>query len=184
MKKIVLALILSMLFCLNVFAEGGDVTTTENKYVFNDTGEWVGDGNIPEGEYIYYPGDQRGSVIVKGSYSPMSNFNYIKLYEDDILNAGTYVPASEVGALDISKEGVFLVGKDIKAGTYNITRIDPKNTRAECTVFASIPSSKDESALHNNIDQDLFVFSESKEVTVKDGQYVQIIGCAADFVRP
>lgn len=156
---------------------------TGKKYVFESNGNWVDDGSIPAGEYIYYPGDQRGAVMIKGSYSPMSNFNYIKLYKGNSLNPGTYVPVSETVELDISKEGVFCVGRDIKAGTYNVTRIDPQNTRATCTVFNSIPSSKDESMPQNNVDQDLFVFSATKEVTVKEGQYIQIIGCSANFVR-
>lgn len=154
------------------------------KYVFETNGKWVDSGNIPAGEYVYYPGDQRGSVMIRGSYSPQSNFNYIRLYKGDELNAGTYIPVSDVGELDISKEGVFRVGKDIKAGTYTVTRIDPKNTRATCTVFGSIPSSKDESTTQNNVIQDLFVFAVPKEVTVSDGQYIQIIGCTANFVRP
>ncbi|WP_395546682.1 MULTISPECIES: hypothetical protein [unclassified Lacrimispora] len=158
---------------------------TETKYTFETSSNWVKKGNIPEGEYIYYPSSISENVIVKGSYSPMSNFNYIKLYEDDVINSGTYIPVGESGELDITKEGVFWVGKDIKAGTYSLTRLNPNDNRATCTVFASIPSSKDEFAPQHNIEQDLFVSRiANKTVTVKDGQYIQLIDCSADFVRP
>lgn len=159
-------------------------STSSKKYTFNSAGKWVDDGNIPAGEYVFYPAVRTDNIITKGSYSDLSNFNYIKLYKGDEVNPGTYVPASEAGQMDINKEGVFLVGKDIKAGNYTVTRIDPNNTRAECRVFKSIPSSKDESAQNHNMEQRLFVFKTPREVTVKDGQYVQIIGCSANFVRP
>jgi hypothetical protein len=162
-----------------------DTTTTVNKYVFSTQDKWVNKGDIPEGEYLYYPGDQYRSYVVKGSSSPMSNFNYVKLYKDDIVNAGTYIPTSDVKNLDISKEGMFLVGRDIKAGTYNLTPTKAVGGRAECMVFNSIPSSKDTSTEQKNIDQDFFVFKNmNNSVTVKDGQYVQIIECTANFVRP
>lgn len=171
-------------YIVNEFGEWIQPKETTKKYVFETNGNWVNDGNIPVGEYVYYPGDQRGSVIINGSYSPMSNFNYIKLYKCDNLNHGTYIPVFETVELDINKEGVFCVGRDIKAGTYNVARIDPQNTRATCTVFNSIPSGKDESTPQNNVAQDLFIFSATKEVSAKDGQYIQIIGCSANFVRP
>lgn len=153
------------------------------KYTINVVGKWVDDGKIPAGEYVFYP-ENRGDIIIKGSYSDASNFNYIKLYKGDDVNPGTYVPVSSAGQMDINKEGVFLVGKDIKAGTYTVTRIDPNNTRAECRVFNSISSSKDESSQNHNMEQRIFVFKVPREVTVKDGQYIQIIGCSANFVRP
>lgn len=161
-----------------------DKTNEKPNYIFDSQEKWVDKGRIPEGEYVYYPNGQIGDVIVKGSYSSMSNFNYIKLYKGDIINPGSYIPVADSGLLDITKEGVFLVGKDVKAGTYTVNRLDPNNTRATCTVFASIPSSKDESTSQYNMDQDLFVFGKPKTVTVKDGQYIQINGCSADFIRP
>lgn len=161
-----------------------NVSTSNKKYAFNTSGKWVDSGNIPSGEYVFYPEVRTNDIIIKGSYSDMSNFNYIKLHKGDDVNPGTYVPVEEAEQLDISKEGVFLVGRDIKAGNYTITRIDPNNTRAECRVFNSIPSSKDESTQNHNMEQRIFVFKIPREVTVKDGQYIQIIGCSANFVRP
>lgn len=158
--------------------------TSNKKYTFSSTGKWVDSGDVPAGEYVFYPEIRTDNVITKGSYSDFSNFNYIKLYNGDDVNPGVYVPVSEAGQMDISKEGVFLVGKDIKAGNYTITRKDPDNTRAECRIFNSIPSSKDESIQNHNMDQRLFVFKVPREINIKDGQYIQIIGCSANFVRP
>lgn len=248
-KIIAMSLLLSMSFCLNVFAgewkqdnerwkykedngsspvntwkeisgawyyfdEGGymlsDTTTpdgytvgksgewinTENtvaasgvakKYNFEEKGKWVSRGNIPEGDYVYYPNTQMKDPIVPGSSSLNCNFNYVKLYKDDIINPGIYVPVSEAGELDITKDGVFLVGRDIKAGMYNLTPVKGDGSKlmiSMCTVFNVIPSSKDVIAPQKNMDQDFFVLKNRNTVTVKDGQYVQIINCAADFVRP
>ena len=157
------------------------------KYSFDEKGKWVSSGNIPEGDYVYYPNTQMKDAIISGSSSLNCSFNYIKIYKDDTINPGTYVPVSEAGELDITKDGVFLVGKDIKAGTYNLTPIKGDGTKlmiSMCTVFNAIPSSKDASAPQKNMDQDFFVLKNRNTVTVKDGQYVQIINCTADFVRP
>jgi len=165
-----------------------DVVSTGKKYTFEKAGKWVINGDISEGEYVYYPNTQMKESIISGSSSLNCNFNYIKVYKDDIINPGTYVPVSVAGELDITKEGVFLVGRDVKAGTYNLTPFKYDGTRliiSMCTVFNSIPSSKDESAPQKNVDQDFYVSRlKNKTVTVKDGQYIQIIGCSADFVRP
>lgn len=157
-------------------------------YAFENKGKWASKGGIPEGEYIYYPNTQMKDAIISGSSSINCNFNYIKIYNDDIINPGTYVPVAEAGQLDITKEGVFLVGRDIKAGTYNLTPFKYDGSKliiSMCTVFNSIPSSKDESAPQKNVEQDFYVNRlKNNTVTVKDGQYVQIIGCSANFVRP
>ncbi len=159
--------------------------TGAKTYTFNSRSEWVRDGNIPEGEYVYYPVEQGTDMIVKGSYSVMSNFNYIKLYKTDIVNPGTYIPVSEAGELDITKEGVFLVGRDIKAGTYTLTPTKAVSSRAECIVFSEMPSSKDASLPQKNMEQDFFVGKKANNtVTVNDGQCIQIKECTANFVRP
>lgn len=164
-------------------AASGNVKT----YKFEENGRWVSKGDIPEGEYVYYPNTQMKDAIIPGSSSLNCNFNYIKLYKDDTINPGTYVPISEAGELDITKEGVFLVGRDIKAGTYNLTPLKGDGSKlmiSMCTVFNAIPSSKDSIAPQKNMDQDFFVLKNRNTVVVKDGQYVQIINCTADFVRP
>lgn len=156
-------------------------------YSFDKKGRWVSEGDIPEGEYVYYPNTEMKDAIVSGSSSLNCNFNYIKLYKDDTINPGTYVPVSEAGELDITKDGVFLVGRDIKAGTYNLTPIKGDGSKlmiSMCTVFNTTPSSKDAEAPQKNMEQDFFVLKNRNTVTVKDGQYVQIINCTADFVRP
>lgn len=163
-------------------------SSTAKKYTFSEKDRWVSKGKIPEGEYVYYPNTQMKDAIVAGSSSLNCNFNYIKLYKDDIINPGIYVPVSEAGELDITKEGVFLVGRDIKSGTYSLTPFKYDGSKliiSMCTVFNSIPSSKDESSPQKNMDQDFYVNRlRNNTVTVKDGQYIQIIGCSANFVRP
>lgn len=162
-------------------------SSTAKTYTFSEKDRWVNKGKIPEGEYVYYPNTQMKDAIISGSSSLNCNFNYIRLYKDDVLNPGTYVPVSDAGELDITKDGVFLVGRDIKAGTYNLVPIKGDGSKlmiSMCTVFNTIPSSKDSSAPQKNMDQDFFVLKNRNTVTVKDGQYVQIINCTADFVRP
>lgn len=159
------------------------------KYEFDEIGDWVSEGKIPEGEYIYYPKEKMNNPIINGSSSFESNtFNYIKIYKNDKLNPGAYVPVKDTAQLDISGEGVFLVGKDIKEGTYVLTKklIDSASVNvSKCKVFKSIPSSKDKEDSNTNLDQDLFVrMSTSNVVTVKNGQYIQLINCSANFVRP
>lgn len=163
-------------------------SSTGNKYTFDTKGKWVKENRIPEGEYVYYPGEQTRSTVVEGSSSRMSNFNYIRLYEDDIVNSGTYVPVAEAGQLDITKEGVFLVGRDIKAGTYKLNQLEYDRSSLNmpcCLVFDTIPSSKDQYAAQRNLLRDSFVGKlTNNTVNVTDGQYVQLILCTADFVRP
>lgn len=162
-------------------------STNNNTYIFEKSGEWVNDGDIPEGEYVYYPNAQTRDAIISGSSSINCKFNYIRLYEDDIVNSGKYIPVSEAGELDIAGDGVFLVGRDIKAGEYTLTPLKGDGSKlmiSMCTVFNVIPSSKDSSAPQKNMDQDFFVLKNRNTVTVKDGQYIQIINCTADFVRP
>jgi len=155
-------------------------------YIFDQKGKWVNDNKIPEGEYVYYPDENADSVM--GSSSWVSNFNYVRIYKDDIINTGKYVPVKNVIELDITKPGVFLVGKDIKSGPYNLIPFKYDGTRItspKCIVFNTIPSSKDESSPQKNINQDFYVGrKKNNTVTVKDGQYIQLIDCSADFVRP
>lgn len=178
-------------YIVNESGEWVDTSKTDTivKYKFDTSGNWVSDGKIPEGEYVYYPKEKMNNPIISGSSSiESSTFNYIKIYKGDEINPGDYVLAKDVGQLDISGEGVFLVGRDIKAGTYNLikNRTDGRSVNiSKCKVFNTIPSSKDKYKTNGNLDQDLFVrISTTNTVTVKDGQYVQIINCTADFVRP
>ena len=159
------------------------------KYEFDTIGSWVSEGKILEGEYIYYSKEKMNNPIISGSSSfESATFNYIKIYKNDKINPGTYIPVKDVAQLDISGEGVFLVGKDIKEGTYSLTKKLVDNTSvnvSKCKVFNSIPSSKDKEISNANLDQNLFVrMSTSNSVTVKNGQYVQLINCSANFVRP
>jgi hypothetical protein len=162
-----------------------EASSTGKTYTFDKKGKWVDDGDIPEGDYVYYPDEHADDVM--GSSSWVSNFNYIRLYKGDIINTGVYVPVSDVGELDITKEGVFLVGKDIKAGTYNLVPFEYNGQllKIKCMVFDTIPSSKDQTTPQKNLAQSFLVHKNTNNtVTVKDGQYIQIIGCSADFVRP
>lgn len=159
------------------------------KYEFDTIGSWVSEGKIPEGEYIYYSKEKMNNPIIYGSSSfESSTFNYIKIYKSDKINPGTYIPVKDAPQLDISGEGVFLVGKDIKAGTYSLKKnlVDSRSVNvSKCKIFNSIPSSKDKDDSNGNLNQDLFVrMSTDNVVTVKDGQYVQLINCSANFARP
>ena len=159
-------------------------------YVFKESGKWVSKGKIPAGDYIYYPTEGLNRTpIVRGSSCTLAESNYIRIYDEDVLEPGNYVPIHEAGELDITKEGTFLVGKDIKEGTYNLTKAkkdDGKTVNiALCTVFNTIPSSKDEYAPQKNIATEFYVSEKrNNTVTVKNGQYVQLIECNADFERP
>lgn len=169
--------------------ESGEwIQSFEDKYTFDLSGKWVNENKIPEGEYVYYPGEQTTNTIVEGSSSRISSFNYIRLYKDDIVNSGIYVPVSKAGQLDITKEGVFLVGRDIKAGLYNLSQLKYDRSSLNmphCLIFNTIPSSKDQFAAQKNLVLDSFVGKlKNNTITVKDGQYVQLILCTADFVRP
>lgn len=169
--------------------ESGEwVQSFEDKYTFDLSGKWVNENKIPEGEYVYYPGEQTTNTIIEGSSSRISNFNYIRLYKDDIVNSGIYVPVSKAGQLDITKEGVFLVGRDIKAGSYKLSQLKYDRSSVNmphCLIFNTIPSSKDQFAAKKNLVKDSFVGKlKNNTITVKDGQYVQLILCTADFVRP
>lgn len=159
-----------------------------NKYTFEAKGKWVKENKIPEGDYVYYSSEKTANTIIDGSSSHISNFNYIRLYKDDTINPGSYVPVSEAGQLDITKEGVFLVGRDIKAGTYKLTQLPYDGSSLNmpgCSVFYEIPSSKDGYVSQRNLAQDFFVGKLTHNtVTVTDGQYIQLILCTADFVRP
>lgn len=166
-----------------------EIPITSKKYIFDKYGDWVDNGKIPEGEYIYYSDTQMRNPIVYGSSSLMSStFNYIKIFKGDSINSGTYIPVSDAGILDIAGDGVFLVGKDIKAGTYILEKNpgDGKSLNiAKCMIFNSIPSSKDQFAPEKNLSVNLYVQMGKKDsIEVKDGQYVQIINCTAGFVRP
>lgn len=168
--------------------ESVNVKDSGKSYKFDKAGKWVSKGDIPEGEYVYYPSDSIKTSIIEGSSSLNSNFNYIKLYTDDMINPGTYVPVSDVGVLDITKEGVFLVGRDVKEGTYNLTPFKYDGSKliiSMCTVYNTIPSSKDQYSPEKNKNQDFYVGKvRGNSVTLKNGQYVQIFGCSTDFVRP
>lgn len=164
-------------------------SNSSEKYEFDKAGNWVSEGKIPEGEYVYYPKEKMNNPIIVGSSSlESSNFNYIKIYKEDKINPGTYISVKSTGQLDISGDGVFLVGRDIKAGSYSLTK-NEGNSRSvnvsKCKVFNTIPSSKDQDLSNGNLDQDLFVrLSTPNTINVRDGQYVQTINCTANFVRP
>lgn len=158
------------------------------KYIFESIGEWAKEEEIPVGEYVYYPSMSNKIPVVKGSSCIANNFNYIKISKHDTLNPGTYVPVRDVKDLDIANQGMFLVGKDIKAGTYNLKRFEYDGSGlviSICRVFNSIPSCDDEYAPQKNLDKDFHVGRvNNNTVEVKDGQYIQLIDCTADFVRP
>lgn len=159
------------------------------KYQFESSGDWASKKLIPEGEYIYYPKEKIRNPIVNGSSSiESSTFNYIKIYKGNEVKPGVYIPTSEAGVLDISGDGVFLVGRDIKEGTYTLSKKPDDGMSvniAKCMVFNSIPSSRDKDAPNKNLEQNLYVqMNTNNIVTIKNGQYVQIINCTADFVRP
>jgi len=162
--------------------------TADKKYVFEEGGMWISKGKIPEGDYVYYPTLSTKDPVVIGSSSITDDFNYIKLHMEDFLNPGTYVPVASIGQLDISGDGVFCVGKDVKAGTYNLTPIDYDGSKLVipmCIVFNTIPSNKDNVSPEKNINQKLYIGKKRNNiVTVVDGQYIQIIDASADFVRP
>lgn len=164
----------------------------EKGYSFTEAGQWVEDGLIPSGDYVYYPFNMGNKIIVTGSKSHASqyNFNYIRLYDVDTVNPGTYIPINEAekGNIDLTKPGVFLVGTDIGIGTYNIIRGERKKDRVDialCLVFNTIPSSKDGDSPQGNIAEEIYV-QENKisTVEVKEGQYLQLINCTADLRRP
>ncbi|WP_143321620.1 hypothetical protein [Clostridium sp. HBUAS56010] len=165
-----------------------DIINSSEKYSFDSDGLWVNKNKIPEGEYIYYPQIATKEPIVKGSSCIAGNFNYIKLYSDDIVKTGTYIPASKSVELDISHQGMFLVGKDIKAGTYNLKGVESDGSKLvipTCIVYNSIPSKNDETAPQKNVSKDFSVGKWTRNtITVTDGQYIQLIDASADFVRP
>lgn len=146
--------------------------------------------NLEEGDYIYYPYYMLQGSITQGSESRCTASNYIHLYKDDLLNPGAYVPLSKAGELDITQPGVFKVGRDIKAGTYTITRITPDKYKAGpdasgFVLFMSIPSSKDRSAPNSNVvSRKTMEAQKPQTITVSDGQYLQLINCTGDFLRP
>jgi len=165
-----------------------EIKNADVKYIFEESGEWVKEGDIPEGEYIYYPQKSTKKPVVKGSSCIANNFNYMKLYRDDIVYPGTYVPVDNIGDLDIASQGMFKVGKDIKAGTYKLTSFKSDESKLiipTCLVYNTIPSSQDEFAPQKNVDKNFTVgIAIRNTIEVKDGQYVQLIDCTADFVRP
>jgi len=113
------------------------------KYQFESSGDWVSKKLIPEGEYIYYPKERIRNPIINGSSSiESSTFNYIKLYKGDDVKPGTYISVSKAEILVISGDGVFLVGRDIKEGTYNLSKKPDDGMSvniAKCMVFNTIP---------------------------------------------
>ncbi len=154
----------------------------ENRFQYN---------NLEEGDYIYYPYYMRQGSITQGSESRCTaNSNYIHLFKDDLLNPGAYVPLSKAGDLDITQPGVFKVGRDIKAGTYTITKITPDKyisgpDASGFVLFKSIPSSKDRSAPNSNIvSKKIMEAQKPQTLTVNDGQYLQLINCTGNFLRP
>lgn len=171
---------------------GAELNIPDNSYEIKSLGDWVGKGIIPEGDYIFYPEDKDNRPIVEGTRSraSISNYNYIRLYDGDMVRPGIYIPvdSATADAMDLSKAGVFLVGKDIKAGTYSLFRGERRTDTVDialCLVFNNIPSSRDNTAPEKNISSEIYVQASSGDsVTVKDGQYLQLINCTANLVRP
>lgn len=146
---------------------------------------------IPAGEYIVYPDPEVAHVkVISGSECIVDKYNFVKLQEGDLTDVnGRYVPIEDVDALDISDSGMFRVGVDIAEGTYNITPPEDDSGHvniAICTVFNEIPSSGDENKPENNIAFMKYVLKRKGTipVTVKNGQYLQLINCTADLKRP
>lgn len=144
---------------------------------------------IPPGEYLMYASQDTAHVkVINGSECIVDNYNFLELLEGDTVEVnGVYVPVSGVGELDITLPGMFRVGTDIAEGTYSVCPPpeDDKHVNiAICTVFNTIPSSKDREKPEQNVVSKQYIFSGDKQVTVKNGQYLQLINCTANLRRP
>lgn len=146
-------------------------------------------GKIPAGKYIVYVAEGTPHIrIIGGSECMADVYNFIELSEGDTTTVnGLYVSADDERNLDISTSGMFEVGKDIAEGTYTVNADRPEPNRVNisiCTVFNSVPSSKDSEKPENNIASDNYVYSQPLTITVKKGQFLQLINCTADLKRP
>lgn len=147
-------------------------------------------GGIPAGEYVFYASPDVAHVkIINGSECIVDKYNFIELHEGDLTEVnGLYVPVENVSELDINSPGMFRVGIDIAEGTYDI--VPPEDTGrvniAICTVFNSIPSSKDMEKPENNIVSQKYVYKKKGTISVevKNGQYLQLLNCTANLRRP
>lgn len=147
-------------------------------------------GGIPAGKYVLYASPGVAHVnIINGSECIVDKYNFIELHEGDLTDVnGLYVPVDNIGELDINSSGMFRVGIDIAEGTYEI--VPPEDTGrvniAICTVFNSIPSSKDTEKPEDNIVSQKYVYKKkgSISVEVKNGQYLQLLNCTANLKRP
>lgn len=146
---------------------------------------------IPAGDYVIYPDpDVYHIQIINGSECIVDKYNFIRLYAGDTLSVkGLYVPVGNLGELDINSSGMFRVGTDIAEGTYQVT--PPEDVKgsvniAICTVFNDIPSSKDGEKPEKNVVSEEYVSKRkgTTTVTVKNGQYLQLINCTANLQRP
>ncbi len=133
--------------------------------------------DVPEGEYIVFKNNAN-----LGYYKVTLTGNNDDIITNDILEYNGYItlqkgqsislngldmyPVNHAPDLDMSSEGMFKVGKDIPAGTYNVV----VNPEKEYGYYAICNDSYNR---WDSIESNDY-FKGNRFVTVKDGQYLQI----------
>lgn len=156
------------------------VAPTEAPVTTYKSGMYKVGTDIPEGEYIVFADNSISGYVEVSSSSTgelddiianenMSYNTIITIKDGNYLTlSGAYaVPFDEVTELDTSGEGMFKVGKHIKAGEYKL----------ECTNGISAYYEVSSNSSHN-IDSIITNdnFDNNAYITVKDGQYLTISG--------
>ena len=150
----------------------GEETNT-NQIVYKASTYKIGT-DMPSGEYIVFSERNSGYFSISSDSSGNSilsndNFDYntiIKVNDGEYLKLSRAyaIPFNEVNSLDISKIGMYKVGKHIEAKEYKLCSTSSSGYYA---VYDG-PLGKDENIVTNDN------FSGCTYITVRDGQYLQL----------
>ena len=166
------------------YIEDGDYTVGENikagEYIFiAEEISLLGDGEEND-EYIpsFYAGvylDDNEKKPVRTGWYQMTT--YMKLEDGQRLHFSWAkdCPAEQYdgGNDPFEHEGMFCVGRDVKAGTYSLEPLTDQGYES----YAVYDSIEDVMSDTDGYDNRTFSFDEGDKVTLTDGQYIQLEWC-------
>lgn len=169
-------------------AEGLPTVTSVPSTVYTD-GIYQAGTDIPAGEYMVLTGDTDsyyGYTYIISTTPDPDNFSESNLVDYNTINynaiirleEGQYLhlsgctasPIDEVPKLDYRRGEMFKVGYHIPAGTYRL-KVNSDSYYGRAYIL-SYPSDSYEAVI-----QSMIVSEESDEITLKDGQYLQLKDC-------
>lgn len=134
--------------------------------------------DIPAGEYVVFANSKYAYFAINSDSSGLTssiiandNFAYnsiVTVSRGQYLKLSLcYAVALNDASVNTSGEGMFLVGKHIKAGEY---QLQATNARGYYKVYSESTHTSDKRIINDN-------FTGTKYITVENGQYLQLYGC-------